>query len=274
MRNDKKIAKEMLAFVSGNLSGVKAKNLDDWGMDRERGDFILGSPEAQFLGALFTADIKSELAWKAPYELKRRVGTINPGKLAKFTVRTLLSYMKRSEQHGPSLHRMPKKMAEYVILASKKIVREYRGDVTNIWFCPDGTPAKAMDVIKKLLEFKGISQKISRMLAILLVNDFGVALKGWERIDVAVDRHVARVFLRTGLVKRKEERNYKVSEVKGDVIQSARLLKPGYPGSLDGPAFAIGKYWCASEAAYCNPPGNPCPIRKSCRKNIGKGVAL
>jgi len=123
----------------------------------------------------------------------------------------------------------------------------------------------------RLEEFEGISQKISNMMGRLLGTYFGVSLTQWDEIDVAVDRHVARVFLRTGLVQR--SRDAKVAEVRDEIIHRARELRPSFPGGLDDPAFDIGKNWCTAEEAYCDWADDPCPLSKHCRKktwlNIG-----
>jgi len=123
----------------------------------------------------------------------------------------------------------------------------------------------------RLEEFEGISQKISNMMGRLLGTYFGVSLTRWNEIDVAVDRHVARVFLRTGLVQR--GRDAKVPEVRDEIIQRARELRPSFPGCLDDPAFDIGINWCTAEKAYCDWADEPCPLSKYCRKktlhNIG-----
>ena len=116
----------------------------------------------------------------------------------------------------------------------------------------------------RLEEFEGISQKISNMMGRLLGTYFGVFLTKWNEIDVAVDRHVARVFLRTGLVQR--SRDATVSEVRDEIIQRARELRPSFPGCLDDPAFDIGTEWCTAETAYCDWEDELCPLSKHCRK--------
>jgi endonuclease III len=140
-------------------------------------------------------------------------------------------------------------------------VAEYEGTAANIW--PDGTRARI--VIQRLGRFKGISQKISNMIARLLVGAFGVQLTSWEEIDVAVDRHVARVFLRTGLVPRLAGA-YAVATVAHEVIGVARRLLPAFPGHLDGIAFDVGFDWCTASEAHCDWEGAPCPLRASCRR--------
>ncbi|MCX5885704.1 MAG: hypothetical protein NT096_07325 [Proteobacteria bacterium] len=239
---------------------VKAENLDSWGLSREVGDFLLQNPNALLFGAIFDYLIPYQKAWIAPFNLHKRLGHIDPFRLAKMQESQLLPYFQRGK-YGQALHRFPPTLTKRIILASKKLVNEYKGSAANIW--PNGTRA---GVVMELLEdFEGISQKISRMMGRLLGTYFGVLLTQWNKIDVAVDRHVARVFLRTGLVDRRKG-VYSVAEVKDEVIQCARALKPSFPGCLDEPAFDIGINWCTAEKAYCNWHDEPCPLRNTCRK--------
>ena len=239
---------------------VKTENLDSWGLSREVGDFLLRNPNALLFGAIFDYLIPYQKAWIAPFELNKRLGHIDPFRLAMMEESSLLPYFQRGK-YGQALHRFPPTLAKRIISASQKLVNEYKGSASNIW--PNGT--RASIVIERLENFEGISQKISRMMGRLLGTYFGVSLTNWDKIDVAVDRHVARVFLRTGLVGRKPG-VYSVSEVRDDVIQSARSLWPSFPGCLDEPAFSIGVDWCTAAKAYCEWDDEPCPIRKSCRK--------
>jgi uncharacterized HhH-GPD family protein len=241
---------------------VKADNLDSWELSREVGDFLLNNPNAVLFGAIFDYLVPYKRAWIAPFELHRRLGHLDPFRLAKMTESRLLPYFQRGK-YGQALHRFPPTLTRRIIAASKKLVKEYKGNASNIW--PNGTSASV--VMERLDDFEGISQKISRMMGRLLGTYFGVSLTKWNKIDVAVDRHVARVFLRTGLVDRRRG-VYSVAEVKDEVIQCARELKPSFPGCLDAPAFDIGINWCTAEKAYCGWEKEPCPLHNTCMRRI------
>jgi len=259
-----RIVEDMLRYIPcPQMENVaKAENIDSWGLSRKVGEFILNNPNAVLFGAIFNYLIPYQNAWTAPFELQRRMGHLDPFRMAKMTEHQLLPYIQRGK-YGQALHRFPPTLARRIILASRKLVTKYKGNASNIW--PNGTPTDV--VIERLDEFEGIDQKISRMLCRLLGTYFGVSLTKWNEIDVAVDRHVARVFLRTGLVER-QKGIYSVSEVKEDVIRCAKTLRPKFPGCLDEPAFDIGILWCTAKKAYCNSneDKNPCPLRNSCRR--------
>jgi len=262
MERDSKIAREMLRYAPCPeiKKSARAKNLDSWGLSRTVGNFLLRDPNALLLGAIFDFQIPFQKAWEAPCELQKRLGHLDPYRLAKMSKNQLLPYIRRGK-YGNALHRFPSTLTRRTISASQRLIDQYSGNASNIWI--NGAPAK--DVITRLEEFDGISQKISRMMGRLLGTYFGVHLTGWNEIDIPVDRHVARVFLRTGLVKRKKG-TYSVAEVRDEIIQRARELKPSFPGCLDEPAFDVGIIWCNEESAYCNWPEEACPLRTSCRK--------
>jgi endonuclease III len=259
---NERIVKDMLRYrpCPQMTNVVKATNLDSWGLSREVGEFLLQNPNAVLFGAIFNYFIRYEKALAAPLELHRRLGHIDPFRLAKMQEGQLLPYVQRG-QHGQALHRFPAALARRIISASNKLVSEYKGSASNIW--PNNVRASV--VMKRLEGFEGISQKISRMMGRWLGTYFGITLTNWDEIDVAVDRHVARVFLRTGLVDR-QKGIYSVSEVRDDIIRRARYLRPSFPGCVDEPAFNIGFRWCTSEEAYCDRAGEPCPIGNACRK--------
>jgi endonuclease III len=241
----------------------RASNLDSWDLPREAGDFLLQEPNAFLFGCLFNYQWPYVKALSAPLELCRRLGHLDAPRLALMCWEELAPFLGK-RQHGVSLHRYPNNVSKRIVAASRKLLTDYGGCAANIW----PNESRASEVIARLRAFQGISQKISNMMARLLVRAFGVQLTNWEEIDIAVDRHVARVFLRTGLVPRPDG-HYTVADVSAEVIAAARLALPMFPGHLDGASFSIGLEWCTAERAYCDWEQAPCPLRNTCRRRTG-----
>jgi len=245
---------------------TRVADLDSWGIRREVGDFLMGNSNALLFGAIFDFQIKLEQAWQAPFDLARRLGHFDLAQIARMRPSHLETYI-RGGGSEHALHRFPGRLAQRLISASRRLLQEYEGNAENIW--PDAM--QVAEVIDRLDAFDGIGQKIARMMARLLVSYFGVRLTHWEKLDIAVDRHVARFFLRTGLVVR-DPGTYGVAEVADEVTLSARRLCPSFPATLDEPAMDIARNWCTAEEAYCSWAGEPCPMRKVCPKKVAVRV--
>lgn len=220
-----KVARDMLAYIPPpSMDRPRlAAYLDDWGIAREAGDLLLHNPNALLFSTIFNYQIKYQKALEAPFELALRLGHLDVRRLAKMRQKDLTRHI-RGDQTVHSLHRFPAVVAGRLIAASKLLLRKYGGNAANIW--PNGE--SAAEVVSRLDEFEGIGQKLSRLMGRVLVEYLGVALVNWQELDIAVDRHVARVFLRTGLVIRSPG-EYPVSALVEEVTAKARALYPKFP---------------------------------------------
>ena len=209
-------------------------------------DLILRSPFAFLLAVLFDQGIPAERAWQAPYELQRRLGHLDPRRIA------VDSHALDTAMRGPpSLHRFVAKVSGWVVAAARKVVTEYNGDAGAIW---SGEPT-AEGLQADLRRFSGIGQKKAAMAVEILQRDLGVPIRDMKGSDVAYDVHVRRVFLRTGLAER-DDLNH--------IIAVARKLYPEQPGKLDFPAWRIGRTWCSAGTPQCE----SCVLHDVCPKEI------
>jgi len=252
------IVQAMLAFTPSpdfSHKNAKAEHLDSWGLGRDVAELILSDPNAFLIGSIFDYQIPFRKAWEAPLRLKQRLGHLDVAIIASMNFDDLYAVIHGGE-NGKSLHRFNSVLTRKVLSASKKLMEKYGGCAENIW--PDR--ASAFEVMDRLEEFEGISQKIGNMMVRLLGTWFGVHLTEWSKIDVAVDRHVKRVFLRTGLISKGRKLTKKL------VIERARELCPDFPGKLDDPAFNIGEKWCNEQRPLCDEvkEGRTCPLSQFC----------
>lgn len=262
----KEIAEALLEYqpppAIGSTPG--GKGFDGWEISAESKKLYRQSPDAFLMAAILSKQIRGLQAYEIPFRLKQRMGHLDVRRIAKMRREELAGFMGPGS-HGKALHRFYNTMSDQLIFDCALIVAKYDGRASNIW----KDERDAGTVIARLQELKGVSQKISNMFVRLLVIDYGVSLEGWDRIDIAVDRHVARVFLRTGLVNSKKGQDkYHVSEIAEDVVACARELYPRYPAALDRPAFNVGYFWCTEKEARCDESGDrgPCPLSKACTK--------
>ena len=209
-------------------------------------------PFAFLLAVIFDEGIAYGRAWRAPLELQRRLGSIEPRALAADpdAVRTAI-------QQPPALHRFVNKTPGRVVSAARRVIEEYEGDAGTIW---SGSPT-AQELQARLLKFSGIGQKKAAMAVELLERHLGVPVSMMEGSDIAYDVHVRRVFMRAGLADRDDP---------GEMIAIARELHPERPGALDDPAWRIGAQWCHRQGPECP----DCAIRDVCPKLIERGTAI
>jgi uncharacterized HhH-GPD family protein len=230
------------------------------GFPAEHARFLESNANAMMVGLLFDRMIDANEAWMAPLRLARRLGHLDMSAIARMPVQALENAI-RGGPGEKALHRFPGQQARSVKACAEKLIALYAGRAENIWA---GVP-DALVVRSRLLEFRGVSQKLANMMTRVLCTSYAVPLIRWSRIDVAVDRHVARVFLRTGMVAGEPGRKcYAVPELREAVIAAARRLHPDFPGALDEPAFWIGKDWCNASNAFCRDGATPCPLLAAC----------
>jgi endonuclease-3 len=208
------------------------------------------SPNAFLLGVLFTQGIPAERAWAGPYLLSERLGTLDLRYLAENPER-----VREAFQRLPMLHRFKETVPRWVSAAAVKLLAEYGGDAANIW--PAG--ASVLEVTERLSAFAGIGRKKAVMAAEILTRHFGVALSGRESGQVAYDVQVRRVFLRSGLVD---------VDTPAAIEAAARSACPDAPGTLDLPAWLIGRETCRPRCAECG----HCRLGAVCPRLVERNV--
>lgn len=240
-----------------------------WGDAHRAVRFTRVEDQNAFLfGVLFDRQVVARAAWQAPFELAARLGHLDVRRLAAMSEADLAKAIGKSEgQKG--IHRLVTSMARSVRGISRILLDEYDGRAENIW--PDGTDIRELK--RRLHALPGLGDKLVAMTISILVRDFGKSFTGYEEAEIAVDRHVARVFVRLGLVDiPKGGRVVPVSTVKLAVEAKAREMYPAHPAALDEAFFWVGKTWCAEEAARCG----ECLFRPACpgdRKLVRIGPA-
>ena len=237
--------------------------LDSWDVESVYSRFLESDPNAYLFFALFTRNSRWQRACRAPQELASRLGEdrLPVREIAGMNLDDLEPLIAGSQQRGESrLHRFPRVLAGAVIRASQRLVSEYEADASRIWSA--STPMHAADVGRRLRTFHGVGQKIQCMVLRHLITYYGVPLRGWDSIDVAVDRHVARVFLRTGLIDIRVDGRTRIStgELVWPTVQAARQSSPAFPAALDEPAWSLGLSHCKGTRPLCH----TCKISELC----------
>jgi len=214
-------------------------------------ELITADMNAFIFGLISDQSVRAEIAWSLPFRLKKRMGYFD---LKRILNEMDIDKLKKVIEEKPSLHRYPSNIAKYLYSACELIEKKYQGSASNIW--SDG--ASALEIAKRLEEFKGISHKKAALGCLLLVRDLNVELPDKENINIAYDVHIRRICLRTGFVKQ---------DTLEDVTAAGKTLYAKFPGRLTSTFWAIGRDICRPT----NPRCTECPIESCCEKNIFLG---
>jgi uncharacterized HhH-GPD family protein len=209
---------------------------------------VIRDPFAFLLAVIFDHGIAAERAWEAPWLLKQRLGYLDPQKVSESP-----QSVRRAVALKPALHRFPNNLSNWVIEAGKRVMTSYGGDAGAVW---SDTP-RVEDVHARLQRFKGIGQKKAAMAVEILARDLGVPFQNLAGTEPAVDVHIRRVFLRTGLAS---------IDSMDAILAAAKSLHPDRPGEIDYPAWEVGRNWCRPR----NPSCAECAIEGACPKLISR----
>jgi endonuclease-3 len=208
------------------------------------------SANAFLLGVLFTQGIPAERAWAGPYLLRERLGTLDLRCLAENP-----AAVREALRRPPMLHRFKETVPRWISAAAERLLREYAGDAASMW--PAG--ASVLDVTERLSAFSGIGRKKAVMAVEILTRHFRLDLSGREAGQVAYDVQVRRVFLRSGLVD---------VDTPEAIEAAARAACPEAPGTLDLPAWLIGRETCRPRCAECG----RCRLGAVCPRLVGRNA--
>jgi uncharacterized HhH-GPD family protein len=237
------VVRELIAFEERS-NGPLRRGIVQLTADEQADRFVRESDFdfAFLLAVIFDQGVPYGRAWRAPLLLRERLGHLDPGRIAGDPdgVRAAIA-------RPPAMHRYINKMPTWVVSAARRVKDDYEGRAGAIW------RGQSAAMIRDRLEaFIGVSQKKAAMTLMLLWRCRDEEIRGMQDCDVAVDVHLRRVFLRTGLADRDDP---------STMIEAARHLYPALPGALDPPAWAVGQRWCRPQVPDCDscPLGGVCP---------------
>jgi uncharacterized HhH-GPD family protein len=141
--------------------------------DNDEANRLLGEdPLALLIGYALDQQVTVQHAFSGPWELRRRIGHLDPERIAAMDIGELEAVFKQRM----ALHRYPSAMAQRVQSLCRVITERYGGDASRIWTdARDGADLRA-----RLLALPSIGEmKVAGLLAILY-RRFGVRLPGLE----------------------------------------------------------------------------------------------
>lgn len=132
-------------------------------------------PLALLIGFELDQQVTLQKAFSGPFELTKRIGTLDAAKIAAMDPERLAAAFRER----PALHRFPGNMAARTQDLCVAIVRDYGGDAGRVW----REARSGQDLEARLLALPGIGEMKAKTLIAILGKRLGVKPPGWE--DVA-----------------------------------------------------------------------------------------
>jgi uncharacterized HhH-GPD family protein len=136
---------------------------------------LVDDPNALLFGFVLDQQVPLQKAFSGPLELRKRVGTLDPAKIASMDPQALEAAFKER----PALHRFPANMARRTQELAAAIARDYAGDAGRIW----REASSGKDLEQRLLALPGIGEMKAKTIIAVVGKRLGVRPPGWE--DVA-----------------------------------------------------------------------------------------
>jgi uncharacterized HhH-GPD family protein len=138
---------------------------------------LVEEPLALVIGFGLDQQVPVPKAFSGPFELKRRLGHLDPAEIAGMDPAALEEVFRQK----PAIHRFPGSMARRTQELCAVVAEEYGGDASRIWReAVDGA-----DLDRRLRDLPGFGDMKVRSLVAVLGKRLGVQPPGWE--EVAAD---------------------------------------------------------------------------------------
>jgi uncharacterized HhH-GPD family protein len=142
--------------------------------DDEANALLARDPVALLIGFALDQQVTVQKAFSGPLELERRLGTLDPGRIAA----TDPAELDRVFREKPAIHRFPGAMATRTRDLCAVIVEEYGGRAERIWT----EAADGRDLERRLGALPGFGDMKVRSLLAVLAKRFDVHPPGIEEV--------------------------------------------------------------------------------------------
>ena len=140
---------------------------------------------------------------------------------------------------------------------SKKLVEEYNAKALGIF------QGNTEEIIKKIKEFNGFGDKLSRLL-LRTVVDAGVIKKpvGFEEMSLPTDIHVVKLAFRSGLLSGEKPNYSKHVKKAREAWTGISLEEKKIPADVDRALWVLGAEYCSKKRC------KECPLKNKCMDKV------
>lgn len=143
-----------------------------WTTDDEAQRLAAQDSIAFVIGFILDQQVRIQHAFHSPLELRRRIGHLDPHRVASMPTDDLVEAFSRK----PPLHRYPRSMAVRVQECMRFIVEQYDGDVDRVWL----EASDLADLRQRISQLPGFGKLKSLTVSAVLARQFGLDFPGWE----------------------------------------------------------------------------------------------
>jgi uncharacterized HhH-GPD family protein len=137
-------------------------------------DKLLNSnANALLIGMLLDQQVPMEWAFTGPATLKRRLGHLDPKKIATMDVEDFVEVCREK----PAIHRFPASMGKRIHAVCVALVEDYRGNAANLWKGVESGD----ELYRRLRALPGYGDEKSKIFVAILAKTQGVAPAGWQQ---------------------------------------------------------------------------------------------
>ena len=129
---------------------------------------------ALLIGFVLDQQVPVQKAFSGPYELRSRIGTLDPATIAAMETDRLESVFRER----PALHRFPANMARRTQELCAVIASEYGGDASRVW----REAASGVELERRLRALPGIGEMKAQTLIAIVGKRLGAGPPGWEEV--------------------------------------------------------------------------------------------
>jgi len=135
---------------------------------------LAADPLALLIGFALDQQVTVQKAFSGPYELRRRIGSLDAAMIATMDPEALDAAFRTP----PALHRFPGNMAKRVRDLCAAIADAYAGDASRIW----SEASDARDLHARLIALPGIGEMKAGTIVALLGKRYGIKPAGWDEV--------------------------------------------------------------------------------------------
>ncbi|WP_199423870.1 HhH-GPD-type base excision DNA repair protein [Actinotalea solisilvae] len=140
-------------------------------------------PFALLVGMLLDQQYPMEHAFRGPWKIAQRLGTLDPGVIAGTDPEEFVALATTP----PAIHRYGRAMAGRVQELARVVVDTYDGDASRLWT----TAASGGELLRRVKALPGFGEQKAKIFVALLAKQRGVRPDGWETTagDYALPGH-------------------------------------------------------------------------------------